>query len=254
MTPTSRPIQATCAIALNLVIPGAGLTVRGRLRWAIYTQLALILTVALLCWSRLVFEPMAIQVSVVFVVLVYLISSWLCFKATSTTTDSQSKLVTQIVGFIVVGLTVWYGGLTFKQHWLGFEVFFVPSNSMSPTIREGEFFIGDTWLSANHPPQTGEIVVFREKNHLFTKRIFAIEGENVFQRGLHVSKDENLNGSTKINIGAGEVFVVGDNRTGSRDSRHSGAISVSSIVARARMKIFKVENQSVDFSSFGQKL
>ena len=254
MTLTSRPIQTICAIALNLVVPGAGLIAQGRLRWAIYTQLALILTVALLCWSRLVFEPLAIQVSISLFVLVYFTSLLLCFKAEPAATVNRSELAIRVVAFISVGLTIWYGGLAFKQQWLGFEVFFVPSNSMSPTLHEGDFFIGDTWLPAIRSARSGEIVVFQDNNHLFIKRIFAVAGEDVFQRGVRVSKSENLNGATSTNIGADEVFVVGDNPSESKDSRHFGAISVDAIIARARLKVFKIDSDSVDFSNFGEKL
>ncbi len=254
MSVSSRQIRFFLAPVINLIFPGAGLVVQRHLRWAIYTQLALILTIVILCWTRLVFEPTAIQVSLGLTAFIYFASTLRCFGENMNVFESPSKTGLRVISFVTICFCIWAAGFIYKQHWLGFEIHFVPSNSMSPTLRNGDFFMGDNWHYGNSAPQTDEIVVFRHNDYLYIKRIFAIEGEHITQTGLNISKSDTRENSTTTSIQHNEVFVVGDNWLDSRDSRHFGPIATTTFTARAMLKIFSISHKSIDFSGFGQKL
>ena len=48
-----------------------------------------------------------------------------------------------------------------KIHWLGFEIYFIRSNSMLPTIKPGELLVANTWVKANSLSH-GDIVFFND--------------------------------------------------------------------------------------------
>jgi len=78
------------------------------------------------------------------------------------------------------------------------------------------------------------------------------QGQKVYVDGVELNEDYvNLAtlmksaGQTKLTVPEGEVFVMGDNRGESLDSRAFGCISESSIVGRALVRIFPVADFDV---------
>src|SRR5438093_2964686 len=55
----------------------------------------------------------------------------------------------------------------------------VMGNSMSPTLRSGEWFLLDTGAYRDTPPQRGDIVVFRHRSVTYVKRVLGGEKESV---------------------------------------------------------------------------
>lgn len=116
-------------------------------------------------------------------------------------------------------------------------LYHAPSASMNPTIRPGETFLADTRYFLSRPPARGEVVAYtlpgRPDVH-FVKRIVALAGDRVEIRGGHAivngkAADEpyvevgdaafSLNNMPAATVPPGTVFVLGDNRANSADSR-----------------------------------
>ena len=140
----------------------------------------------------------------------------------------------------------------------------IPSMAMSPTIAEGDRVLANA-LSTN--PERGEVIVF-DPNTLVTRsgtklisRVIALGGETiefrdgqVFVDGLLVEEPylaepnstrarsfaiPNCDGEApdRCVVPAGHVFVMGDNRTGSQDSRTYGPVPVDNVSAIVFMKV-----------------
>ncbi len=130
------------------------------------------------------------------------------------------------------------------------EAFYIPSESMVPTLEVGDRVFVNKFKYHFTVPQRGEIVVFESlvgsEDEDLIKRVVALPGDLVFIRDgvLHVN-DKRLEEpyvnkelpddsnypppdapSPYIIIPPGEIFVMGDNRTNSRDSRYFGPISM----------------------------
>lgn len=98
-----------------------------------------------------------------------------------------------------------------------------------------------------HPPQRGEIVVFRyplDTSRDFIKRVIAVPDDTVELREgiIHVNGvaldnivDPHLlrPAGQRHLLGPDEYFVVGDNRTFSNDSRNWGPVARGDIIGRA---------------------
>jgi len=132
----------------------------------------------------------------------------------------------------------------------------VAGESMENTLHNNEFLIVSDLL---YEPEAGDIVVMTKKTFMedsFVKRIIATEGQTVdidYDRGV-VSVDgvELIEPYTKtlttrrgdvqfpVTVPEGHIFVLGDNRNGSTDSRVSscGMIDERMILGRVLFRIF----------------
>lgn len=130
--------------------------------------------------------------------------------------------------------------------------YFVPSASMEPSIAKG-----DRITCSRDRPRTirrGMVVLYRDRPApgpgpaapramLFVKRVIGLPGEEV--RGDAdgtvrvdgrplVEPYADKTGSIPfepVRVGTGELFVVGDNRDGSSDSRFNGPLAADKVIA-----------------------
>jgi len=167
---------------------------------------------------------------------------------------SNAKSILEWVGVIVGALLV---ALLIKTFLL--QAFYIPSRSMEPTLRIGDRVLVNKLSYRVHDIHRGDIVVFeRPKDEPpdaikdLIKRVIALPGETVSTQNGQVYIDgrpldepylpagtvtDNLP-PTKVDDG--KVFVMGDNRGDSRDSRYFGAIDEDLIVGRAFVRIWPV--------------
>lgn len=138
----------------------------------------------------------------------------------------------------------------------------VIGESMVPTLQwYDKLFISDLFYT----PNNGDIIVFRAdgfRDEPLVKRVIAVEGQTVdidFEQGIvyvdGVALDEPyVNAPTyrrdnfegEVTVPEGHVFVMGDNRNDSSDSRYApvGMVDVRSILGRAYFRFYP-------FSEFG---
>ncbi|WP_322922737.1 signal peptidase I [Paenibacillus campi] len=143
-----------------------------------------------------------------------------------------------------------------------FEPFIVDGPSMQPNFYTGERVIVNKILYDIRPPHPGEVIVLKvpSQNRDFIKRVIAVggdtvkvEGDTVTVNGKVISEpyiqaaidqahaqghDYNINNfpTSQIpddKVPQGYVFVMGDNRSNSQDSRMIGYIPLSNIIGRA---------------------
>lgn len=117
----------------------------------------------------------------------------------------------------------------------GVRSFSVPSSGMEPTILRGDHIAVDVRHYRTSTPQRRDIVVFNKGDLAHVKRIVAVEGDVIQGRGgtifvngsplreLYIQHLGNapveLNEFGPVNIPSGKLFVIGDNRDVSFDSR-----------------------------------
>ena len=100
----------------------------------------------------------------------------------------------------------------------------VQGDSMVPTLHGGSVLVINRLAYLRSSPSVGDIVVVRygiNDEITFVKRVIAVEG----QIGILAS-------GAQININTGQIFIEGDNKNFSTDSRSYGAIAVSQVVGK----------------------
>ena len=153
------------------------------------------------------------------------------------------------------------------------EAFFVPSSSMRPTLRENDYILVPKFLYGLHipllketvvkwsNPDRGDVIVFQlnatngdsQTNEALVKRVVGIEGDlvEIIGRKVLVNGTPLLEPYADWGAGVGEgthhfgpyrvpvetVFVLGDNRDNSEDSRYwrDPFVPLSQVVGKAFM-------------------
>lgn len=137
----------------------------------------------------------------------------------------RKKIITGFGG-LMIGVLLFT--LFFRSNFLTVEV---SGNSMLTTFRSGQRLLATRayWLVGNI--HKNDIVVFQLKpggEHII-KRVYALGGEEV--DWLNAPRDWQLvNGPFKVP--SDDVYVLGDNRPESEDSRFFGPIKKSMIVGK----------------------
>lgn len=113
------------------------------------------------------------------------------------------------------------------------ELYMVEGPSMRPTLVNGERLVVNKFIYRFKQPVRGEIIVFKfpsDPSRDFIKRVIAIPGDTieikdgrVFVNGQLLNETyilEKTRGSYPLaTVPAGHIFVMGDNRNNSEDSR-----------------------------------
>ncbi len=137
------------------------------------------------------------------------------------------------------------------------QAFYIPSESMFPTLTEDDRVLVNKLSYQLHDVNRGDLVVFeRPPNEPesdikdLVKRVVALEGETIEERdGALFVDGERLdepylqpgvesNDLARTVVPPDHVFVMGDNRGSSRDSRFFGPIEEDLIVGRAFVKVW----------------
>lgn len=139
------------------------------------------------------------------------------------------------------------------------EVFWpmrVKGSSMEDTLHDNNFIIVSkvlTWLQGYN---YNDIVVLNYdhngKKEKIVKRIIGQEGDHIQIKDGNVYRNENLldeeyikgptNGSIDIYVPEESLFVLGDNRSISKDSRLIGCFNVKDVRGKVVMKLFPLGN------------
>ena len=132
----------------------------------------------------------------------------------------------------------------------------VQGGSMNNTLLNGQhLLISDV----NYTPENGDVIVFvplnaADRSTPFIKRVIAVEGQTVEIRsgvvlvdGLAQSEEflslsKGKSDYPETTVPAGYVFVLGDNRTQSHDSREDdvGMVDVRSILGKVICRVWPV--------------
>ncbi len=126
----------------------------------------------------------------------------------------------------------------------------VDQQSMEPTLHPGQLLVLEKVSYYFHPPQRGNIVVFRLGTNppsYLIKRVIALPGETFEIKDGHVYINGQLLDEPYISqvtypptppevIPEGTIFVMGDNRGVSNDSRSFGPVPLSDVTAHAWLR------------------
>ncbi|MDR3589675.1 MAG: signal peptidase I [Negativicutes bacterium] len=113
------------------------------------------------------------------------------------------------------------------------ELYMVEGPSMRPTLLNGERLVVNKFIYRFKTPQRGDVLVFRyprDPSRDFIKRVIAIPGDTIemkdgriFLNGQLLNEPfilERTRGSFPLKeVPEGHLFVMGDNRNNSEDSR-----------------------------------
>src|SRR3990167_11190719 len=146
------------------------------------------------------------------------------------------------------------------------QPFIVSGVSMVPSFENGEYLIIDELSYLLRSPKRGEVIVFRyprDPSKFFIKRVIGLPGETIIVENgtVAIQNEAYPNGAVleetylpllletapngRTELGAGEYFVLGDNRRQSSDSRQWGILDDSFLVGRTLLRLWPVADVGV---------
>ncbi len=113
------------------------------------------------------------------------------------------------------------------------ELYVVDGPSMRPTLQHEERLVVNKFIYHMRAPEKGEVIIFRyprDPSRDFIKRVIATAGDTIEIKDGHVYVNDQLlredyilektrTEYPKVTIPEGTIFVMGDNRNNSEDSR-----------------------------------
>jgi signal peptidase I len=128
--------------------------------------------------------------------------------------------------------------------------FVIPSASMEPTLMVGDRILVNRVEYRFREPKRGDVIVFHEPGQPTSytpliKRVVAIGGDTVAvhdgflylngrpQPEPYIMAHPILNEFAQVTVPSGDLWVMGDNRNDSSDSRVFGPVSVKAVIGEA---------------------
>lgn len=167
--------------------------------------------------------------------------------------SGKSGCVFEIVETLILTGLIFLGIQTFVA-----QPFMVQQQSMERTLEPQQYVLVDKLTPRLGPYRRGDIVVFNppagwdgESGTPLIKRVIAVAGERVeIEDGTvrvngreidepYVYDRQPTEASSGVNtwlVPAGELFVLGDHRSSSADSRVFGPVSINSVIGRAWLR------------------
>ncbi len=139
---------------------------------------------------------------------------------------------------------------------------YIPSDSMLPTLHQGDRLVIEKVSYRFHPPHRGDIVVFNPpeqlqrrgyaKDQAFIKRVIGEPTDklNIAQGKVYINNQPLVEGYiaeppaytlSSSQVPEGKFFVMGDNRNDSNDSHVWGFLPQSNIIGRATFRFWPLD-------------
>lgn len=149
------------------------------------------------------------------------------------------------------------------------KLYQIATSSMAPTLLPGDYFIIDKKYYGSRKPGRGDIVVFQSPvgtSRDFIKRVVGLPGETIeiVDRKVTIDKKfiaepylmrsaigKNVTGpQSELNFGPvtipeNSLFLLGDNREGSNDSRYFGSVQLSEVRGKALFIVWAGDNDRI---------
>lgn len=156
--------------------------------------------------------------------------------------DSASMIWETLQTLVLAGLLI-----VFFRTFV-FQNFVVEGSSMIPTLTQSDRLIVSRISYYLGQPERGDIIVFQYPygpDRDFVKRVIGLPGETIVLKNGQVFiddkplqsepyvKNKSRDTHDPVTLGEDEYFVMGDNRTGSSDSRSWGPLQRHFIIGKA---------------------
>lgn len=178
-------------------------------------------------------------------------------------TERQQALLREVTTTLLITVVLFLG--------LRYSAQAVPLDgpSMQPGLHTDERVLVNSLAYVFRQPQRGDVIVFHPPSALterYIKRVIGLPGDTVrltltavYVNGVKLDEPyiapvpygtvENPEAES-IHLGPDQIFVMGDNRTNSQDSRYFGPITQREIIGKAEFVVWPLSDAH-DINSYG---
>ena len=254
--------RAATGLVLSLLTPGLGHVYGGRLARGVTAYLGLLFVGVTNAVGQVFFRYGLLIFGAAFLISLLLIHAdafRLCLEPVSSCTFAVRRSPAFYVVAVLLNLALLsllssppgHSTISSMVHKVtGRGLYRVPTASMQPGLLVGDFVVVDFLAHGNEALKRGDIVVYAQEGSLYAKRILALGGETIEGRGGRILVDgliledpwkfrggpiipEGLSQDFgPISVPGESIFVLGDNRDRSRDSRSFGPVPLRQLRGR----------------------
>jgi signal peptidase I len=253
-----RTLRPALALLAGIAEFGLGYVYVGRLRSGIAAFAAMYGALAFFTWTRFItLSPLilwsAYIVIAVLILIVLIHPVVIAAQKPQVSTESYNRWWFYLL-WVVVGTALVLAVGTHRAALFGYDLFRVPSASMSPTVESGDFILSDSWRYRNGgQPKIGEIVILQRPQSpgvSYIKRVVAVAGDTIeiregilFRNGQMVYEpyiherslyDGHARTVSPLKLAPDSIYVLGDYRDNSMDSRQWGPFATSALRGRVQ--------------------
>ncbi|MBI2103741.1 signal peptidase I [Candidatus Woesebacteria bacterium] len=166
----------------------------------------------------------------------------------------------------ILQVVIFAGAIFLVLYLLVMQPHKIKGNSMEPNYHDGEYLLTDKVTYRFNQPNRGDVVIFKapgESGDDYIKRIIGLPGEKVslssgkvyvdskvieeayIPADFRTSQGTFLQEGKEVVVPENQFFVLGDNRNHSADSRSFGFIEKSSIIGRAWLLYWPINNLGI---------
>jgi len=166
-----------------------------------------------------------------------------------------AKIVKEVVDWIKIFIIAWI--LAYLVHSFLFTVVIVSGPSMEPTLHNNERLTMNKFIYKLSTPKRGDIVVFHATDDDdYIKRVIGEPGDNIeykenqlYINGQVINEDYipkiEMEDFGPVTIPENNIFVMGDNRLNSTDSRILGTIPLNKVIGRTKFIIWPLNRMKI---------
>jgi signal peptidase I len=155
------------------------------------------------------------------------------------------------VAVVVVACLGWSAGTNALLEHMRYRTFYIPSGAMEHTLEINDYVVVDTWAYRSEIPRRGDIVVFTPPPQAgagkkYIKRVAGVPGDTVeLRQDILLVNNQAVPDSGRFlapipaspnfsptMVAQGTLFVLGDNRHNSADSRVWGLLPLENVTGR----------------------
>jgi signal peptidase I len=255
------------ALILSLLTPGLGQIYNGQFRKGISYLVGFYLVYIVFSFLLLTFYGMIFYLMITMGFFLFIVIDALrgANKLKAITLKPFNKWFIYLIIFLISNVAIRpLLGWTIRNHIV--RPYKIPSSGMSPALLVGDRLIANMRIYNSQKLQRGDIVIFefpKDPSKDFIKRVIGMEGEKVeiLKNKIYIN-DKLLDdpwgyfedsGSSKdfpvveqfrpVFVPKNSLFVLGDNRNNSQDSRFFGFINVEKVKGKA-LYLYWAKNKS----------
>ena len=173
-------------------------------------------------------------------------------EATAGSEDPDQPLAAQLLLLLLkVAMVLGFVAMVFL---FLFGVTQAPDESMRPAVREGDLVV---YYRLQRDYAAGDLVVVDDGGTREVRRVVAVAGDEVdfsadglvingylqSEQGIYAETEPFAGGITyPVTVGEGQVFVMGDNRPSSKDSRIYGPVDINTGTEGEAMTVIRRRN------------
>jgi signal peptidase I len=272
-----RTLRPVLAFLINFLGLGLSLVYVGELRWAIASVIGFYGIFAVGGWTGVLTSSVTAFWVLASFCLAILVASGIAaaiiaFQDRHRPAKAYNRWWCYLLWILLASLSS-LGSYKFRGVLFGYDLYRAPSVSMSPTIELGDCFVVNTWQFHHDLPVDGDIVVLNLNDGTgtkYVKRVVGVPGDRIELRDSVLIRNGQPVSEPYVHpvasfpaygrdygpreVAPGQVFVLGDYRDNSIDSRKWDTIPINQIQGPVRFIWISFVNGSVRLDRIGKDL